>query len=86
MYTGTISYALYLLHKIPFDVAQSFHFDRYPLITLPIALGASYAVAALSWHLLEKPFLNLKRFFESTPAAPVPPRLELALASDEPRA
>ena len=25
VYTGTISYGLYLLHKIPFDLAKSFH-------------------------------------------------------------
>ncbi len=66
-YTGVISYGLYLLHKIPFDAAKSFHFDRHPLLVLPVAIVASYALANLSWNLLEKPFLRLKRFFETSP-------------------
>jgi len=67
VYTGTISYGLYLLHKIPFAIVQSFRLDRYPFLVMPIILLASYAMAALSWNLLEKPFLRLKRFFESKP-------------------
>ena len=67
VYTGTIGYGLYLLHKIPFDAAKSFYSDRHPLLTLPTALAGGYAIAALSWNLLEKPFLKLKRFFESKP-------------------
>jgi peptidoglycan/LPS O-acetylase OafA/YrhL len=65
IYTGTISYGLYLLHKIPFDMAQAFHLDRNPFLVLPLGLVASYAIAALSWNLLERPFLGLKRFFKS---------------------
>jgi peptidoglycan/LPS O-acetylase OafA/YrhL len=67
VYTGTISYGLYLLHKIPFAMVQTFRLDRYPFLVMPIILLASYATAALSWNLLEKPFLQLKRFFESKP-------------------
>jgi peptidoglycan/LPS O-acetylase OafA/YrhL len=69
VYTGTISYGLYLLHKIPFDLAKSFHMDRHPLLALPILLAACYGMAALSWNLLEKPFLRLKRAFE--PRSPI---------------
>ena len=63
VYTGTISYGLYLLHKIPFDLAKRAHVDRHPLLALPILLAACYALAALSWNLLERPFLTLKRHF-----------------------
>jgi peptidoglycan/LPS O-acetylase OafA/YrhL len=73
VYTGTISYGLYLLHKIPFDMAKTFHADRHPLLAFPILLAACYAVAALSWTLLEKPFLKLKRYFEAKPALKGPP-------------
>jgi peptidoglycan/LPS O-acetylase OafA/YrhL len=67
IYTGTISYGLYLLHKIPFGMVQALHLDRHPYLPLPIIFVTSFALAALSWSLLEKPFLNLKRFFESKP-------------------
>jgi len=33
----------------------------------PIVIAASYVAAILSFNFLEKPFLNLKRFFESKP-------------------
>jgi peptidoglycan/LPS O-acetylase OafA/YrhL len=32
-------------------------------VPLPFIFVTSYALAALSWTLLEKPFLGLKRFF-----------------------
>src|ERR1700674_4160391 len=80
IYTGTISYGLYLLHKIPFDAAQALHLDRHPLLALPIAIVASYAVATLSWNLLEKPFLRLKRSFESEPSSPNPANSQFVLA------
>jgi peptidoglycan/LPS O-acetylase OafA/YrhL len=72
IYTGTISYGLYLLHKIPFDVAKVIHLDQHPLVTVCVTLLASYLIAALSWALLEKPFLKLKRLFELRPVAPLP--------------
>lgn len=70
IYTGTISYGLYLLHKISFGIVEGLHLDRHPFLVLPIILAGSYAIAALSWNLLEKPFLKLKRFFEWKPAHP----------------
>jgi peptidoglycan/LPS O-acetylase OafA/YrhL len=70
VYTGTISYGLYLLHKIPFDIAKTLSLHRYPVLIVPILLAACYGMAALSWELFEKPFLRLKRFFESKPPRP----------------
>jgi peptidoglycan/LPS O-acetylase OafA/YrhL len=64
VYTGTISYGIYLLQKIPLDVAKTFHLDKHQFLALPITAAATYAMAAISWNLLEKPFLKLKRFFE----------------------
>jgi peptidoglycan/LPS O-acetylase OafA/YrhL len=74
VYTGTISYGLYLLHKIPFDMAKTFHLDRHPLLAFPVLLAACYAMAALSWNLLEQPFLRLKRYFDAKPARLLPQR------------
>ena len=65
VYSGTISYGLYLLHKIPLDIALLLHFDRHAVLTLVTCLAASYVLAILSWNLLETPFLRFKRFFRS---------------------
>jgi peptidoglycan/LPS O-acetylase OafA/YrhL len=64
VYTGTISYGIYLLQKIPLDAAKTFHFDQRPFLALPITTAATYLLAALSWLLMEKPLLKLKKFFE----------------------
>jgi peptidoglycan/LPS O-acetylase OafA/YrhL len=69
VYSGTISYGLYLLHKIPYDIAPRLHLDRHPMLEFPIMIAASYVAAILSFNFFEKPFLNLKRFFESKPGA-----------------
>ena len=64
IYTGVICYGLYLLHKIPFGVVQLLHLDRHhSWLPFPFIFVASYALAALSWNLLEKPFLSLKQLF-----------------------
>jgi peptidoglycan/LPS O-acetylase OafA/YrhL len=77
VYTGTTSYGIYLLQKIPLDAAKVFHLDRYPFLALPTTAAAAYVMAAFSWNLLEKPFLRLKRFFEAKPVAANPPPDEL---------
>lgn len=64
IYTGSISYGIYLLEKIPTDLVMSLHFDKHPLFILPLTAIATYGLAILSWNLLEKPFLRLKRLFE----------------------
>ena len=66
MFTGTISYGLYLLHKIPDDAFKRLQIkDAHPIAAFWAAVGVSYLLAIVSWNLLEKPFLNLKRFFET---------------------
>jgi peptidoglycan/LPS O-acetylase OafA/YrhL len=64
VYTGTISYGIYLLGKIPLDAARTFHLDKHQFLALPITTVVTYALATMSWNLLEKPILKLKRFFE----------------------
>jgi peptidoglycan/LPS O-acetylase OafA/YrhL len=68
-YTGIISYGLYLLHKIPLDVAKEVQVDYHRFVWIFVILVASYLLAAISYVLLEKPFLKLKRFFDLRPAA-----------------
>jgi peptidoglycan/LPS O-acetylase OafA/YrhL len=66
VYTGTISYGIYLLEKIPADFIKAVHLENYPFLAFSITAGATYAMAVVSWNLLEKPFLRLKRFFDGT--------------------
>jgi peptidoglycan/LPS O-acetylase OafA/YrhL len=66
IYTGTISYALYLLHKIPDDAFKLFRWKQaHPLLGFWAVVLISYLLAIASRSLLEKPFLNLKRLFET---------------------
>lgn len=64
VYTGTISYGVYLLEKIPLDAARSFHLDTYGILALPVTAAVTFLMATISWNVLEKPFLELKRLFE----------------------
>jgi peptidoglycan/LPS O-acetylase OafA/YrhL len=66
IFTGTISYALYLLHKIPDDAFKRLHWkDSHPVLAFGTIVLISYLLAIASRYLLEKPFLNLKRLFET---------------------
>jgi peptidoglycan/LPS O-acetylase OafA/YrhL len=67
VYTGTISYGLYLLHRIPFVLSKGREV-QYPLIVFLALLVTTYLLASASWYFLERPFLKLKRFFV-TPGA-----------------
>jgi peptidoglycan/LPS O-acetylase OafA/YrhL len=71
VYTGTISYGIYLLEKIPLDAVKAFHLDQHQFLALPFTIAATYGMATLSWNLLEKPFLRLKRFFEVEHTTPI---------------
>jgi len=62
-FTGMVSYGLYLLHKIPYDLLKAAHYDKYPFLSFVFTLVAGYLLAYASWILLEKPFLKLKRHF-----------------------
>jgi peptidoglycan/LPS O-acetylase OafA/YrhL len=68
VYTGTISYGIYVLEKIPQDIVRALHLEGYPLIAFPFTIVAAFALAVLSWNLLEKPFLRLKRRFDERTA------------------
>jgi peptidoglycan/LPS O-acetylase OafA/YrhL len=65
LFTGTISYGLFLLHKIAFAGVDGLHVNsaKHPLLALGVILIGSYVLAIASWNVLEQPFLRLKRFF-----------------------
>jgi len=73
-FTGRISYGLYLLHALAYDVVRDSHFrNRLALtssivvndiIVLLCSLALAYGLAWASWKILESPVLSLKRYFE----------------------
>jgi peptidoglycan/LPS O-acetylase OafA/YrhL len=67
IFTGTISYGLYLLHKIPFDAVMKGRSVSHPTVVFAALIAATYVLATCSWYLYERPFLRLKSFFEAPP-------------------
>lgn len=67
MFTGVISYGLYLLHKLPEDFLKAMHRETNRSVAFLVAITCAYLLAILSWYLFEKPLLRLKTFFESGP-------------------
>jgi len=75
---GWISYGLYVLHPLLRPLidrvidtvcpATALYGERM-LITFSTALVVSVSAASMSWFLLERPFLSLKRYFKDRPAA-----------------
>jgi peptidoglycan/LPS O-acetylase OafA/YrhL len=74
---GQMSYGIYLYHYLLFDIVQDYA-DRFGVTNrVPIdavKVGLSFAIAAASWRLLERPLLSLKdRFgYKGKKASPAP--------------
>ncbi len=79
VFLGKISYGLYVFHYPVIAICnrmaieygyqpmqQAAHFASYFALTLAITI----VLSALSWHLLERPFLRLKRRFEIVSSRP----------------
>ncbi len=74
LYTGKISYGLYIWHYIIFlafeKLATKLSFMALPMVTPVLAIAASYIVATLSFYLFELYFLRMKdRFTEKSRAS-----------------
>jgi peptidoglycan/LPS O-acetylase OafA/YrhL len=59
---GTISYGVYLWHYPIFRILKALGFSRWP--RLGIGMTLTFAVASLSFYLLERPALRMKKRFE----------------------
>jgi len=73
VYLGRISYGLYVFHLMfvmLFDVGNT-HDTMERMIRIVLTLAATIAAAAVSYHLLERPFLRLKERFAHVPSRPV---------------
>jgi peptidoglycan/LPS O-acetylase OafA/YrhL len=84
LFTGTISYGLFLLHKIAFAGVDGLqvNYIRHPFVTLGVIFAGSYVLAIISWTVLEQPFLRLKRLFElrRRKASPAVANAEISVA------
>lgn len=69
VYLGKISYGLYVYHSLMVEVATKVFIHSRVLVALS-AFGATVAAAALSYQLLERPFLRLKHRFEHIRSRP----------------
>jgi peptidoglycan/LPS O-acetylase OafA/YrhL len=83
-YIGLISYGLYLYHDIVFSIANYSGAERGlgdRWWFEPIKLAAPFAVAAASWHFIERPILSLKdRFAYARGRPPRPEWVEVVTA------
>jgi peptidoglycan/LPS O-acetylase OafA/YrhL len=81
VYSGMISYGIYLLQKIPVDALKLLHWQRHPAAVLPVTAVATYFLATASWYLLERPAMKWKRFFVTSETNRSAPQVLLAEAS-----
>jgi peptidoglycan/LPS O-acetylase OafA/YrhL len=65
VYTGRISYGVYLWHFPIYAIAvpMLFRMNIAPIISLVILFVLVFAVSTLSYYLVEQPFLRLKSKF-----------------------
>jgi peptidoglycan/LPS O-acetylase OafA/YrhL len=75
-YLGKISYGLYLYHLFVLVTCQNYvpWCQDHRLAGATVALAITIAISAISWHFIENPINELKRYFpyqkRETPAAP----------------
>ena len=62
VWSGRLSYGLYLWHFFVFAFVAGL-FGSYQPRIIPIQIGATFLIAALSYYLLERPCLKLKKKF-----------------------
>jgi len=69
-YLGKISYGIYIFHNlVPVAFAAiatslGIHYEDAGVINFVASSLVTFAVAALSWHLFERPINGLKRYFQ----------------------
>ena len=85
VFLGVYSYGIYIFHRPlvwplvrlagPERLGRMLHYQPAgDVLSLLIAIAVTVAVAYVSWHLFEKQFLKLKRYFAyQAPVVPMPP-------------
>jgi len=62
VWIGQLSYGLYLWHYPVYRIMSQMGASQFQCLTLGTAI--TVFAAALSWHLVEKPLLHLKKHFQ----------------------
>jgi peptidoglycan/LPS O-acetylase OafA/YrhL len=73
VYLGKITYGIYLYHNfVPklLSVIFGIEYDK-SLLHFILAVVVTLGIASLSWHLIEQPINNLKRYFKYNPRVTV---------------
>jgi peptidoglycan/LPS O-acetylase OafA/YrhL len=87
---GKYSYAMYVLHLLPFQLTAGMvrvMSGASPLVLalkylyFPALAGLAFAVAWVSWRVLESPFLRLKERWEFVPSKEAPVRFAVSGAA-----
>ncbi|MDQ6480994.1 acyltransferase [Dyadobacter sp. LHD-138] len=65
IYTGKVSYGLYVFHPFCFKLFEIFFITRYWMVNLLGSLVFTYSVASLSYYFFESYFLKLKAYFHN---------------------
>jgi peptidoglycan/LPS O-acetylase OafA/YrhL len=63
VYTGKISYGLYVYHLLAFYIIESYLKTNYIFIDFIISFILAYVISILSYHFFEVKFLNFKKYF-----------------------
>lgn len=62
-YLGTISYGIYVWHAIALNIVDQYFITHRILLDFVLVILLTVIIASVSYWILEKPFLKLKRFF-----------------------
>ena len=80
VYLGKISYGIYIYHflvPLAFAVAarhMGFGYENSGFLNFVVTAMVTFGIAAVSWHLFERPINGLKRHFRYEIAPSVPPK------------
>jgi peptidoglycan/LPS O-acetylase OafA/YrhL len=80
-YVGKISYGVYLLHLLVFDIVDIMLPNDWLPRKILIKVVGSVLVASVSFHLLESPFLRLKKRFQTAGSGAASLNVQLPAAS-----
>ena len=62
-YLATISYGIYVWHALSIDMVEHYLTTHWVMLDFLLVVALTVVISSISYWFVEKPFLNLKRFF-----------------------